>query len=131
MTTGSKWSPSRTPRRSRKQAQAASGLKSYQTDVAAVINQSVKVTINGRKTNVNSYEAILRSMLKRALGGHVPSMIEFVKLCDEHGILAQPAQAKGGVLIIPKEVDYEAGWWDLWEGGFIGHNRRKVEDDDA
>ena len=49
------------------------------------------------------FEAGFRKLAKRAVGGHLPSILMFIKICEEYGVLAPPpAVTGGGVIVAPK-----------------------------
>jgi hypothetical protein len=84
--------------------------KSGSTDISELLNEPVKVTTGGKAQEMGSFEAGLRKLAKRAVDGHLPSILKFTKICEEYEILAPPPAATGGgVIFAPKGVDY--GEW--------------------
>jgi hypothetical protein len=85
------------------------------TDIAAVLAQPLTVKQGGTTRQMSAFEAGLRGLVKKALNDRdLRSMLEFLKLCEKHGIIEAPpaALAGGGILVIPKTWDYKA-WSDL------------------
>ncbi len=81
--------------------------KSGSTDISDVLNQPVKVKAGGKVREMGSFEASLRNLAKCAIGGHLPSILKCIKICEEYEILAPPPVATGGgVFRAPKGVDF-------------------------
>ncbi len=81
--------------------------KSGSTDISKLFSETVKVKAGGRVREIGPFEASLRKLTKRAVGGHLPSILKFVKTCEEYGILVPPpAVTGGGVMVAPKGVDF-------------------------
>ncbi len=81
--------------------------KSGSTDISDVLNQPVKVKAGGKVREMGPFEASLRKLAKRAIGGHLPSILKCIKVCEEYEILAPPPVATGGgVFRAPKGVDF-------------------------
>ena len=81
--------------------------KSDSTDVSDVLNKPVKVTTGGKVREMGPFEASLRKLARRAVGGHLPSILKFIKICEEYRIIAPPPAATGGgVIVAPKGVDF-------------------------
>ncbi len=81
--------------------------KSDSTDISDVLDKPVKVTVGGKSREMGSFEAGFRKLAKRAVGGHLPSILKYIKICEEYGVLAPPpAVTGGGVFVAPKGVDF-------------------------
>ncbi len=77
------------------------------TDISELLGEPIKVTTGGKVREMGSFEASLRKLAMRAVGGHLPSILKFIKTCEEYGILAPPpAVTGGGVIVAPKGVDF-------------------------
>jgi hypothetical protein len=85
-------------------------------DIAAVLDQPLTVKQGGTTRKMSAFEAGLRGLVKKALNDRdLRAMLEFLRLCQKHGIIEAPPAALaggGGVLVIPKTWDYKA-WSDL------------------
>ena len=72
-------------------------------DVAEILNAPTKARIGGKKTELSSSEACFRRLAQRALKDHLPSIKGFIKICEEHGLIALPSpDPGGGVIVAPK-----------------------------
>jgi len=81
--------------------------KKKRADITDVLNEPVKVTVGGKERTMSPFEAGTRKLAKKAVDGHVPSILKFVKLCEEYGIIAPPPDASGGcVIFAPAGVDF-------------------------
>ena len=79
-------------------------------DISEFINKPVKVMAGGKVRKMGPFEAGLRKIAKKAVDGHLPSILKFIRICEEYGVLAPPPAATGGgVIIAPKGVDF--GEW--------------------
>lgn len=82
--------------------------KSGQTDISELLNEPVKVKAGGKARTMQSFEAIVRQLAKKALGGDLRAMVRFVKLCEEYGVIAPPpVDTGGGVIQAPKGVEFQ------------------------
>ncbi len=78
------------------------------TDVSTLLDEPVKVMAGGKACDMSPFEAGLRQQAKRALAGHLPSIIRFVKICEEYGVIGPPAAVMGGgVVVAPKGVNFQ------------------------
>ncbi len=81
--------------------------KSSLTDISELLNESVKVKAGGKVREMGPFEASLGKLAKRAVGGHLPSILKFIEVCEEDRIIAPPpAVTGGGVIVAPKGVDF-------------------------
>ncbi len=81
--------------------------KSGSTDISELLGEPIKVTTGGKVRDMGPFEASLRKLAKRAVGGHLPSILKFIKICEEYRIIAPPpAVTGGGVMVAPKGVDF-------------------------
>jgi hypothetical protein len=56
---------------------------------------------------MSPFEASLWNLVNSAIGGHLPSILKCIKICEEYEILAPPPVATGGgVFRAPKGVDF-------------------------
>ncbi len=86
--------------------------KSGATDISEVLNTPVRVTIGGKVREMDSFEAGLRKIAKRAIDGHLPSILKFIKICEEYGFLKPPpAATSGGVRLAPAGMSVEE-WFE-------------------
>jgi hypothetical protein len=77
------------------------------TDVAAILEAPVKVKVGGKECDMSTFEAGFRQLAKTAVGGNLPAILKFGRLCEEYGVIAPPLAPKvGGVFVMPKDVDY-------------------------
>ena len=54
----------------------------------------------------------LRKIAKRALDGHLPSNLKFIKICEEYGALKPPPAATGGgVILLPNGMSLDE-WFE-------------------
>ena len=82
--------------------------KSGATDISKILNASVMVTIGGKVQEMDSFEAGLRKIAKKALDGHLPSNLKFIKICEEYGVLKPPpAVTGGGVILLPNGMSLD------------------------
>ncbi len=78
------------------------------TNISALLDEPVKVTAHGKACEMSPFEAGLRQRAQRALAGHLPSIIKFVKICEEYGVIAPPPAIRGGgVVVAPKGVNFQ------------------------
>jgi hypothetical protein len=91
--------------------------KSGGTDVAALLSEPLPARIGGVVRQITAFEIGLRQMVRAALKGNLKAALEFIKRCEEYGII-EPARVpeSGGVLVVPKT------WiWDDWMAMFEAH----------
>ncbi len=75
-------------------------------DISEVLNAPVKVTTRGKAQEMGPFEAGFRKIAKRAVEGHLPSILKFIRICEEYGVLAPPPAATGGgVIFAPKGME--------------------------
>ena len=75
-------------------------------DISEVLNATVKVTTRGKAQEMGPFEAGFRKIAKRAVEGHLPSILKFIRICEEYGVLAPPPAATGGgVIFAPKGME--------------------------
>lgn len=81
-------------------------------DVGAILDSSVKARIGGKETTVSGFEATFRQVSKKAIGGDLHAIKQFLKICEDYGEIAPPKPAKGGgVVHAPPGVDLH-DWLD-------------------
>jgi hypothetical protein len=86
--------------------------KSGATDISEILNTPVRVTIGGKVREMDSFEAGLRKIAKRAIDGHLPSILKFIKICEEYGALKPPPAATGGgVILLPNGMSLDE-WFE-------------------
>ena len=77
------------------------------SDISELLNEPIKVTIGGKVRKMGPFEAGLRKLAKRAVDGHLPSILKFIRVCEEYGVLTPPPAATvGGVIRAPKGVNF-------------------------
>ncbi len=80
--------------------------KSGLTDISGLLNEPVKVKAGDRVREMGPFEAGFRKIAKRAVEGHLPSILKFIRICEEYGVLAPPPAATGGgVIFAPKGME--------------------------
>ena len=86
--------------------------KSGQTDISELLDEPVEVKVGGKVRTMQPFEASLRQLARKALGGNLRAIVRFVKNCEEYGVLVPPpADAGGGVIRAPRGVDFHE-WLD-------------------
>ena len=81
-------------------------------DLDSILNSPVKARVRGKETKLSPFEASLRQLAKKAVEGHLPSIKQFLKLCEDYRAMAAPEPEQGGgVVFAPKGVDLE-DWLD-------------------
>jgi hypothetical protein len=84
--------------------------KSPAIDLAKTINRPVTVTRNGKRVRIHPHEAMMRGLLKSALGGKLRAIKQFLSESKKVGLLdPPPARQTSGVLTIPKGIPLELG----------------------
>lgn len=82
--------------------------KSDSTDISALLDEPIKVTAGGKERDMSPFEAGFRQLAKRAADGHLPSILKFIRVCEEYGVIAPPPAATGGgVITAPKGVSVQ------------------------
>ncbi len=82
--------------------------KSGAADISKILDAPVRVTIGGKVREMDSFEAGLRKIAKRAIDGHLPSSLKFIKICEEYGALKPPPAATGGgVILLPNGMSLD------------------------
>ena len=86
--------------------------KADPVDVSAILNSPVKARIGGKETTVSSFEATFRQVSKKAIGGDLRAIKQFLKICEDYGVIASPKPDEGGgVVKPPRGVDLH-DWLD-------------------
>lgn len=86
-------------------------------DVGKVLNGPVAARIQGKKTEATPYEVTVRQIARKAIDGHLPSIRQFLSLCESFGVIAPPKPAVGGGVVVapagvsPQEWLEEVGEW--------------------
>ena len=76
-------------------------------DVSAILNSPVKARVRGRETKMSAFEASVRQLIKKAIGGHLPSIKRVLRYFEDYGAIAPPKpESGGGVVTAPKGVDF-------------------------
>ena len=71
-----------------------------------MLNDPVKVKLGGKERNMSPFEAGLRKVAKKAVDGHLPSILKFIRICEEYRVIVPPpVERGGGVITAPKGVD--------------------------
>ena len=74
-------------------------------DLSALLDRSVTLSLNGKRTRMHTYEAMLHALMKQGLGGKIRALREILKLFKVAGLLeAVPPPQTHGVLEVPKGV---------------------------
>ncbi len=82
--------------------------KSASTDISDLLNEPVKVKSGGKERDMSPFEAVFRQLAKRAVDGHLASILKFIRICEEYGVIAPPPAATGGgVITAPKDVNFQ------------------------
>ena len=81
--------------------------KAGSTDLSALLNEPVKVKAGGKDREMHPFEASVRQLAIKALGGHQQSIFKFIKICEEYGVIEQQDAERGGVIFAPKGVSPE------------------------
>lgn len=78
------------------------------TPLSGLLDRSISLSLNGKRTKMHPYEAMLHALAKPALGGQIRALRQMVKLFKEAGQLeAAPLPRTGGVIEVPKGVPLE------------------------
>jgi hypothetical protein len=91
--------------------------KSGSMDIAAILDEPLKVRKAGATESMSPFEVGVRQLVKRALGKNdLKAILEFVRLCESYGIIAPipPPEQSGGVLVVPKTWDRNE-WLQMFE----------------
>ncbi len=78
-------------------------------DVGAILNAPVKARIHGKETEISTFEASFRQLVKKAIEGHLPSIKQFLKHCEDCAVIAPPEPDVGGGVVIAPD----------WRGRFL------------
>ncbi len=89
--------------------------KSGSTVVSELLNEPVRVKTVEKTRDMQSFEAGVRQLALKALNGDLPAILKFVKLCEEYGVIAPPADTGGCVVRAPKGVDLHDGLENVTE----------------
>jgi hypothetical protein len=83
-------------------AQPKRQRKNRQIDLAAVLDEPVKVARGDKVQKLHPHEALMRALGKQALGGNMRAAKGFLKECQKAGLLDQPAnKRRGGSVFVP------------------------------
>lgn len=75
--------------------------KKYRSGIS-VLEEPVRMTVDGKRREVTAFEASLRKTAQSALEGHLSAIKRFFTYCDEAGLLVnQNKPATSGVYYIP------------------------------
>ena len=77
-------------------------------DAAAVLNEPLVVKKSGVRRKMQPFEVGLRRLVERALKKKdLNAILEFLQLCESHGLLkSPPVDQDGGVIWAPRGVDF-------------------------
>lgn len=90
--------------------------KAGQEEITALLEQPVPVTRNGKKCRMQPFEAFAHQLAKRALEGHLPAIIRFIRLCEAYEILTPPpVMQEGGVVWAPPGVVFHEWFLSVTE----------------
>ena len=82
--------------------------KVEELDVSALLEDPVAVKLDGKQREMPPFEISTRQIAKKALEGNTSAMIDFIRLCEQYGILApKPEDQGGGVIFAPKGMTPE------------------------
>ena len=83
--------------------------KSGKTDIGELLNEPVEVKVGGEVRKMSTFEASVWRLARKALDGDFRAILKFIKLCEEYGVIAPPADPTGGgVIRAPKGVNFHA-----------------------
>jgi hypothetical protein len=91
--------------------------KSGSMDIAAILDEPLKVRKAGATESMSPFEVGVRQLVKRALGKNdLKATLDSVRLCESYGIIAPipPPEQSGGVLVVPKTWDRNE-WLQMFE----------------
>ena len=88
-----------------------------QINVEDVLNETFKVTVDGRTRHMSAKEIEIRQILKKAIDKKdFRSIAYLLELFEKHGCVAHPKQQNGGVLVVPTGMSTEMAIWLLQYG---------------
>jgi hypothetical protein len=102
------------------------------TDVAAILDEPLRVKKAGAIERMSAFEVGVRRLVKRALNNNdLKAILEFVALCEGHGLIAppQPLEQSGGVLVVPWDWDEWQRMWDEFWPAVIARQRSGLPDE--
>ena len=74
-------------------------------DLSGLLDRSISLSLNGKRTKMHAFEAMLHAAAKRALGGQLRALRQLIKLFKEAGLLeAAPLPRAHGVIEVPRGV---------------------------
>lgn len=72
-------------------------------DVAAILDENVTATRNGKSVKVHPHEAKMLALGKKALARSLSAIDAFLKECEKAGLLEPPpGPQRSGVIVVPK-----------------------------
>jgi Family of unknown function (DUF5681) len=81
--------------------------KTGAVDIHTIFDDPIHARIGGKPVKISAYEAGFRKLVKKAVDGHLPSMREVLRRCEDYGLIAPPKAAEdGGVVIAPPGRDF-------------------------
>jgi hypothetical protein len=83
--------------RARPQAVVLRERSAARRDIAAILDQPLTVKQGGTTRKMSAFEAGLRGLVKKALNNRdLRAILEFLRLCEKHGIIGAPPAALAG-----------------------------------
>jgi hypothetical protein len=77
----------------------------HAADLAALLDRPITAALNGKKTKVHPHEAMMLGVGKRAVGGEIRAMKQFLKECKQAGLLDPSAGSPcNNVLFAPEDI---------------------------
>jgi hypothetical protein len=75
--------------------------------ITGLLEKPVTVRAGRKVRKISPFEAGFRQTARRALEGNLRSIIRFIRLCEEYGVLVPPEpEYGGGVVVAPQGVDF-------------------------
>lgn len=98
--------PEKTPRRrKRRPSPQAIARKKGQIDLAALLQEPLRVLRDGKAAKMDAVEAAIRKQVAKALKDkNLPAIKAVIDLAIKHGLVAAAEQGHGSLIVIPKTV---------------------------
>jgi hypothetical protein len=86
--------------------------KSGLADISGLFSEPVKVKAGAKQRAMSPFEVGLRKLAQRAVAGHLPSILKFIRTCEEYGIVAPPPpELDCRVVVAPEGVKFHE-WYE-------------------